>query len=245
MNKIAVITPYYKESLEILDQCHQSVLSQQVNVNVDHFFIADGFPNQALDNWNIKHIVLPNAHDDNGNTPRGIGSMLADAEGYDFIAYLDADNWFHPNHLSSLLGLWEKTRAEICCSFRTLHQLDGTELEGLQEADELSLKHVDTSCYLLHRNAFDSLTIWLKMPKILSPVCDRIFLAGLRHERYRFAFSKEKSVAFRSQYLPHYTAKNIPPPENAKHDVGVEAYKWLLSINGIKSSTKKLGFFPI
>ena len=38
--KIAIITPYFKESLDILEQCYNSVLEQEVNT--DHYFIADG-----------------------------------------------------------------------------------------------------------------------------------------------------------------------------------------------------------
>src|SRR5271170_4341899 len=99
--RIAVITPYYKEPLAMLRHCHESVLAQ--DVGADHFLIADGFPSVDFTDAHVKHIALPHAHSDNGNTPRGVGSLLADAEGYDFIAFLDADNWFHPGHLSSLI----------------------------------------------------------------------------------------------------------------------------------------------
>ena len=240
--KIAVITPYYKESTEVLRQCHSSVLTQ--NVFADHFFVADGFPNEELMKWNIKHISLPQAHDDNGNTPRGIGSILADIEGYDFISYLDADNWFHPNHLSSLLNLYEETKADICFSFRTIHTNDGIELP-VQDSDELSLEHIDTSCYLLHRNTFNALDIWLKMPKILSPVCDRIFLAGLKHKKYKFAQTKQKTVAFRSQYKTHYLAANIEPPLDSKENTAKVPYEWLHTIAGIKEVVTRLGFIPL
>jgi glycosyltransferase involved in cell wall biosynthesis len=240
--KIAVITPYYKESTEILYQCHQSVLTQ--NISADHFFIADGFPNEELMKWNIKHVSLPQAHADNGNTPRGIGSILADIEGYDFISYLDADNWFHPNHLSSLLNLYEETKADICTSFRTIHANNGIEL-SVYEPEELSLDHVDTSCYLLHRNAFDVLDIWIKMPKILSPICDRIFLAGIKHKKYKVASTKQKTVAFRSQYKSHYLGANIEPPLDSKENVGKVPYEWLLSVAGMKEAVSRLGFVPL
>jgi glycosyltransferase involved in cell wall biosynthesis len=240
--KIAVITPYHRESTEILRQCYQSVLIQ--NVSADHFFVADGFPNEEVMKWDIKHISLPQSHDDNGNTPRGIGSALADIEGYDFISYLDADNWFHPNHLSSLLNLYEETKADICSSFRTIHTGDGIELL-VQETAELSLDHIDTSCFLIHRNAFNALDIWLKMPQILSPVCDRIFLVGLKHKKYKFASSKEKTVAFRSQYKAHYLAANIEPPINSKENVERIPYQYLLTVDGLKEAVGKLGFVPI
>lgn len=240
--KIAVITPYYKESTEVLHQCHQSVLTQ--NISADHFFVADGFPNEELMKWNVRHISLPQAHADLGNTPRGIGSVLADIEGYDFISYLDADNWFHPNHLSSLLNLYEETKADICTSFRTIHANDGVEL-SVQDPSDLSLAHVDTSCYFLHRNSFNSLDIWLKMPKILSPVGDRIFLAGLKHKKYKFASTKQKTVAYRSQYKGHYLSANIAPPPDSKENPGKVPYEWLLTVAGMKETVEKLGFVPL
>ena len=109
--KIAVITPYYKEPIAYLRKCYESVLSQ--GTKADHFFIADGFPNPELMSWDIKHISLSESHQDNGNTPRGIGAILATAEGYDFIAFLDADNWFHPNHINSMIELWNMMYAAL------------------------------------------------------------------------------------------------------------------------------------
>jgi len=214
------------------------------HIKADHFFVADGFPNNELMQWNIKHISLPQAHSDNGNTPRGIGSILAKIEGYDFISYLDADNWFHPNHLSTLVELWEKNNVDVCASFRTIHTLEGSEI-NVQEKDEISLSHIDTSCLLLHRNSFRALDIWLNMPKKLSPICDRVFYAGLKHYKYKFGFTKQKTIAFRSQYAGHYIAAKLTPPEGAKGNIGKEPYQWLLTPDGIKEAVDMLGYFPI
>ena len=122
--RIAVITPYCQEPTEILRQCHDSVLRQQVPC--DHVMIADGFPNAEVAGWAVRHVILPVAHADVGNTPHSVGSLLADAEGYDFIAYLDADNWYRPDHLSSLVQLYEVTKAPVCCAWRTFHRPDGS-----------------------------------------------------------------------------------------------------------------------
>jgi glycosyltransferase involved in cell wall biosynthesis len=243
MKKIAVITPYYKESIEVLRQCHESVLSQSLPAT--HFFIADGFPQAELGQWDIKHISLPQGHDDNGDTPRGIGGILAEVEGYDFVAYLDADNWFHPNHLSSLMEEMEKTGADITCSFRTMHAMDGSELLGVQDSDETSLEHVDTSCYLINRNAFEALEVWLRIPKMLSPICDRIFYMYLKHKKFKLAYTKNKSAAFRSQYKIHYQMAGIVPPSNLKENVAGEAFQWMLTIEGLKETVNKLGFIPL
>jgi glycosyltransferase involved in cell wall biosynthesis len=240
--KIAVITPYYKESTEVLRKCHDSVLSQ--NVSADHFFIADGFPNEEIIKWDIKHISLSQSHDDNGNTPRGIGSILADKAGYDFIAYLDADNWFHPHHLSSLLNLYQETKAEVCASFRTFHIDDGTEIY-IEEPDDLSLAHIDTSCFFLHRGAFNAIDIWLKMPKQLSPICDRVFLLGLRHKMFKILSTKQKTLAFRSQYYFHYERAKIPPPLESKKNIDKAPYEWLSTVDGVKETVARLGFIPV
>ena len=240
--KIAIITPYHKESTEFLKKCHQSVIAQ--NVPADHFFVADGFPNNEVSNWGIKHISLPQAHGDCGDTPRGIGGIIANVEGYDFIAFLDADNWFHQNHLSSLLNLWEQTGADICTSFRTFHTQSG-ELMAITENSEETLKHVDTSCYFWHRNAFDSLDIWLKIPKNLHPIGDRVFLSGLRHKKYRIFSTKKRTVAYRSQYKEHYLSAKIEVPREFKENVGAESIKWLTTTAGMKEAVNKLGFFPL
>jgi len=234
--KIAVITPYYKESIEFLRQCHQSVLDQ--NVSADHFFVADGFPNAELMKWNIKHISLPQSHGDFGDTPRGIASILADVEGYDFIAYLDADNWFLPNHLSSLLKLYEETKADVCTSIRKFYTLNGLEM-NIHELDEHSLKHVDTSCYFLHRNVFDALDIWLKMPYSFHEIGDRVFYHGLKSKNYRFASTKQKTLAYRSNNKAHYLAAKIEPPIDCK-----EAVHKVLTSAEVKEILSKLGFVP-
>ena len=44
--KIAVITPYYKEPLDVLEECHASVRSQ--GDHVTHFMIADGHATETV-----------------------------------------------------------------------------------------------------------------------------------------------------------------------------------------------------
>ena len=238
--KIAIITPYFKESLDILEQCYNSVLAQEVNA--DHYFIADGLPRNEINSWKIKHIILEKSHDDNGNTPRGIGSKTARELNYDFIAYLDADNWFHKDHLKSLTNLYNNTKANICCSKRTFHHINGEDL-NISEMPEDKFQHVDTSCFLIHNSAFEVTKIWEKMPKILSPICDRIFYKSIIiHKKYSIAFSNLRTVAFRSQYLSHYKTANQQPPENLKGLIGRESYEWLKTEIGKKIIMKTLGF---
>jgi len=240
--KIAIITPYFKESLDILKQCHNSVLAQEISA--DHYLIADGFPRSEINLWKVKHIILEKNHDDNGNTPRGIRSKTARELNYDFISYLDADNWFHKDHLESLINLYNNTKANICCSKRTFHHMNGEDL-NISEVPEDKFEHVDTSCFLIHNLAFEVTKIWEKMPKILSPICDRIFYKSIViHKKYSIAFSNLRTVAFRSQYLSHYKTAKQQPPENLKGSIGRESFDWLKTEMGKKISKETLGFYP-
>jgi glycosyltransferase involved in cell wall biosynthesis len=240
--KIAIITPYFKESLDILEQNYKSVIDQ--DLNTDHYFIADGYPLDAISKWKVKHIILDKSHDDNGNTPRGVGSKKVRELNYDFLAYLDADNWFHKNHLKSLINLYNDAKVNICCSKRTFHHMNGKELY-ISEMPEDEFEHVDTSCFLIHNSAFELTKIWEKMPKILSPICDRIFYKSIFiHKKYSIAFSNLRTVAFRSQYLSHYKSANEQPPKNLKGLVGRESYEWLKTEIGKKISKETLGFWP-
>ena len=162
LSSVAVITPYYKENNEILRTCHESVLLQAPEV--DHILVADGHPNPSVEDWSCRHMILPSSHGDNGNTPRGVGALVALAEGYQFVAFLDADNWYHEGHIASLLSLYKETHSPVCCSFRTFHSIEGSMLNA-KEIDEDNLSHVDTSCMMLHKDASRLAAIWALMPK--------------------------------------------------------------------------------
>jgi len=86
MVKIAVVTPYYKENDDVLRQCHLSVVRQSYPCT--HILVADGHPKSQFDNEpRTMHITLPQANGDVGNTARAIGGILADAYGFDAVAY--------------------------------------------------------------------------------------------------------------------------------------------------------------
>ncbi len=216
-NKIAVITPYCTENILMLEKCHSSVLRQ--GANTKHFLISDGHSKNEIDSWDCVHIKLPVQNNDNGNTPRGIGAVLAEKLDYDYIAYLDADNWYHDGHLDSLVNLITNNSADIGCSQRTFHDLHGQQI-GAIDADEKVNKHVDTSCYLVSKSAFLTNYVWLKMPKELSEICDRIFFKWIINQRYKLVYSGQQTVAFRSQYASHYRQAGLVPPKDAKNLVG-------------------------
>jgi hypothetical protein len=243
MPRIAVVTPYFREPLEWLRQCHESVLAQ--DVAADHFMVADGFPREEIAGWNVRHVVLPHASADGGAMPRGIGGILADGAGYNFVAYLDADNWYLPDHLSSLLELHRTSGAPVCTSFRSFHKPDGGRLDITEEAEDL-LRHVDTSCFFLHRSTFDLLALWSRLPKPLGVLCDRVFLAALRNERFAIVSTGRRTVAYRTMYELHYADAGVEPPAGFKPVGNLQpAFQWLQTREGVEECIRRLGFWPL
>ena len=124
--RVAVVTPYYRTPDAWLRMCHESVRAQSHTCT--HILVADGVAQEIVQNFDCQHIVLSKGHADYGDTPRAIGSMSAIGQGFDAITYLDADNWYEPNHIASLLELHRSTNAEVCTSMRNFHHVNGEQL---------------------------------------------------------------------------------------------------------------------
>ena len=83
------------------------------------------------------------------------------------------------------------------------------------------------------------------MPKVLAPICDRIFLQKVDHERFRRFATDNRTVAFRTRYAGHYQAAGVPVPAEAKSIHFEEILKYLRSIDGVVELNNCLGFYPL
>jgi len=212
----AVITPYHRESLELLQHCHQSCLNQAHPVR--HVMVADGHPRAELDGWEIDHLVLPHEHADNGNTPRCAGALSAMNRGYWPILFLDADNYYRPWHTQAIAKLRLRfPQADVLAMGRELVLPDGTPVPGLPEED-LRIEHVDTSCYVFYPSAFRVLGLWGLMPPYLGPICDRFIFEAIHQLGFSIAGTREASVVFSAHYSWAYRAAGREVPEDV-HDI--------------------------
>ncbi len=227
--KVAVITPYYKEDVSILQRCQDSVATQTHPCT--HFLIADGHPQEAVANWPIHHVTLPTAHGDNGNTPRAVGSLTAINQGFDALAYLDADNWYFSNHVETMVALHQSSGADVCTAGRTINRLDGS-LMYVDKTENDGERFVDTSCLFLTRKAFKLTPYWAMMPKELSPVCDRIFWHAICARPLARAHNAEPTVGFSTQYECHYRNIGEKPPTGAKKVDETTALSWNEMVEG-------------
>ncbi len=221
---VAVVTPYHREPTEWLAQCIASVAAQTYPCT--HLLVADGFPRPDLVPAAAQHIQLPKAHADNGNTPRAIGSMSAISQGFDAIAYLDADNWYAPGFVEAMVKLHAVTQAPFCSAARTIHRPDGAQLL-VDTAENNAKTLVDTSCMFLTRRAFPVVPVWALMPKEMSAACDTVFFRAIIARQLPRAHEPRPLVAFRTQYAAHYAAAGELAPAGTKMIDEVErCFEW-------------------
>lgn len=213
MLKIAVVTPYYKENIEQLKKCHESVLAQ--GSNVTHFFISDGFPNEILDTWNCIHIKLPTSLNDYGDTPRGIGAAIASAQLYDGICFLDADNWYEPQHISNIRRTYDDYHTPVISTARNLYLKENGKYLGIcPECDGINF--VDTSCYFFHRDAFDVCRYWLFKAEGMGMIDDRIIWAEILRQDLKRAHINMPTVNYVTDFASHYKYFGLTPPPHSR-----------------------------
>lgn len=224
--KIAVITPCFMESSEILQQCVDSVAAQTVACS--HFIVADGRTGSIPQGGSIQNLFLPEPHADCGNVARGRGTRAAIDQGFDAIAYLDADNWFYPDHLAAMIALHQQTNADVCTAMRSVHRVDGT-LMFTDTVDNNGIDHVDTSCMFFTKKAFSLLFVWESMPREFGAFGDRVVWNLVRQHHLRSAHNAWPTVAYRTRYCAHYAFIGEQPPVDAKPNcpLSAAARSWL------------------
>lgn len=220
--KIAIITPYYKTEEEWLKKCHESVAAQSYPCT--HIFVADGIPQDIISTFDAQHIVSCTNHGDYGDTPRAMGSVSAVGQGFDAIAWLDADNWYEPGHIEGLLDLHRKHGADICTSSRMIYALDGTPMGLCHQVDGKTF--VDTNCYLLTRSAYNLISVWCRIQFPLHAIGDTVFWDMVQRSSLSHRHTSAATLAYRTSFRYHYLlfGKSVPPGARDIPDI-VEAKK--------------------
>lgn len=207
--RVAVVTPYFRESLDVLRRCHESVAAQSHPVM--HVMVADGHSQAAVDDWPVEHVRLPRSHGDIGSTPRLIGCYHAIGLGVDAVAFLDADNWYRADHIARLAALQQQTQAGFVSSGRMLCRLDGSEMAVCPSTDPA--RFIDTSCMFFARAGFSVLAWWGLMPPYAHVIGDRVMLHQVRKAKLKRAHSDAPTVFYRCGRAGIYRRLGEPVPE--------------------------------
>jgi len=217
--KIAVITAYCSDDFAYIDRCIRSVRDQSTQAT--HFVVADGcdvpLSNAQLAGVNI--LRIPIRHHDYGNTPRFVGSHLAIEKGFEAIAFLDADNWYHTDHLSSLVSLHRSTDALIGASQRIICAVDGTPI-GLCLLSGTPI-FADTSCMMFFRNATHFGRLWGEIPSDFHAIGDRILWKSIIDEGASQFFTARPTIGYTAKHRSFYERAGIASPPSMRTKTGI------------------------
>jgi hypothetical protein len=206
-----VVTPYFQPDPGWLQECHDSVRAQTAAAT--HVLICDGCDPVPVRGFQGIHIVLQRNYADYGNTPRLIGCYQAITAGAEAIAFLDADNWYQPDHLATLLGHAAQFGLDACASTRMLHRENGSPLLRCPHVNGVDT--IDTNCLLFLRPAFPFLTAWVLASQAQAAVTDQLVWHHLRTNGLRTGYLDRPSVCYRTRHAVHYRLAGEPPPPNA------------------------------
>ena len=220
-----MITPYYKEPLAQLRQCHDSIRAQSEPCL--HVLVADGHPRRRINHWQAEHVRLPRSHGDIGSTPRLIGSYHAIGLGVDAVAFLDADNWYGPDHIANLLKEMDHHQADFVSSSRTLCRLNGSVMGPCPLTDPEHF--IDTNAMMFGRGAFKVLHQWVLMPAYGHLIGDRIMLHQLKISGIKRKHLDQHSVFYRCAKAGLYKQMNqqIPPGVQKRPDYETSFKQWI------------------
>jgi hypothetical protein len=220
---VAVLTPYFREPLAQIERCHRSVMRQ--TIRCEHILVADGFPRAEIDAWRATHLRLATSSGNFGDTPRHLAAEAAIEAGFGGIVYLDADNWFRPRHVESLVACHLARRTPLCHSARTLHRADGTMLPLLQRGD--NNEHVDGNCLFVASEAFDLPLLWGTWPTELSSIGDRMIWRAAMARGYPHSFTGALTLGYEASHVAFYRAAGEVPPGDARPDLDLEQlFSW-------------------
>ena len=231
--RYCVVTPYYKEERALLERCFGSVRRQIPNV--DHIVVADGHPQDWIDALPVRHIKLDRAHGDYGNAARGLGALMAIAEGYDGIAFLDADNWYDDDHLASCLAAAESGQdIATVVAQRRFCRPDASSIAGTP-ADAPHSEHVDTNCYLFLRGSFAHLHRWCTIPQGLSAYGDQMFGKILRTAKLPTVIVGHRTVNYLCMSESIYQQMGEMPPAGCKPIIRWrDAQAWIHALSPVE-----------
>lgn len=225
--RLAVITAYYKEPLKVLKRCHDSVLKQSYEAT--HYMVADGYPRDELDSWNIRHLKLPQpSAADYGATPTCLGALAAFSADFDGVLFLDADNWFEPEHIAMLVTLQKQFQVPVVTATRILRKEDESAL-GISTEDGPNF--TDTNCYLLMRETLWSLPAWVVRDNHNTPP-DRLFWNEIVKKGYKRVHNSSPTVNYVTTWAVHYLQYREVPPKSAKLVVYIDERCYIVPFYG-------------
>ncbi|MFG1419931.1 hypothetical protein V5F38_19105 [Xanthobacter sp. V0B-10] len=229
--RVLVVSAYYKEDRAMLEACVASVAAQTAAAKglatIGHMLVADGFPQDWIDGTGLRHIKLDRAHGDYGNTPRGVGALLALAEDWDALCFLDADNQYQPHHVEACLARAQEIGPDCdwLLGLRFYRRPDWSLMPI--RGDE---RDIDTNCFFFLRGSFHLLHHFATQPREIALAGDQVFHQVLKNSGLVSGRLNEQTVDYLCMWAPTYERLGETPPPGARPFADPEAmHAWLMS----------------
>ena len=211
--RVAVVTPYYNETDQQLERCIESVVNQSYH-DVTHIMVADGMAHSWQPSSNrFEHITLPHSHGDAGATPRAIGALSAFSREFDAVSFLDADNWYEPNHIEVMVDRMSREQVDAVAATRTIYGMDGAKLY-VDRIESNADNMVDTNCMFLSRRTAYFMPFWITPPSHRL-VSDRVFWESAIANGMKIARSDIPTVSYVTKWAWHYHHAGVPIPDDS------------------------------
>lgn len=124
---VVVITPTVGSPK--LTDAIQSVKSQTYK-NIEHLVVVDGFEHELTATeagaYLVNMLVLPWNTGAKGFNGQRIYASIPHLVNSDYVFFLDEDNWYEPDHVSSLVQTIEEQKLDWAHSFRKIYMPDKT-----------------------------------------------------------------------------------------------------------------------
>ena len=216
-----VVTPVGPLHTSALARCIESVRRQ--SMRTEHIVVCDGFwPDGSVDLRGLQVLRTGARADDFGDTPRALGAALALTEGAAVLAFLDADNWYHRDHVASLVRTWDNSSPAVLASRRMLCEPSGRPI-GRCEVSGYDHQFADTSCLALAGDAVSLGTAWGEVPAYAHPIGDRYFWAAICRRVPNLHLSGRVTVGYATSHPADYERCGCMPPAVAKPHAGIRA----------------------
>ena len=208
MSKVSVIIPVYNVE-KYLSKCLDSVIEQTFK-DIEIICINDGSTDNSqniLQEYAKKdnRIMVVNQENSGLSVARNIGIAKASA---DYISFIDADDFIHPNFLKILYNVIQETKSDIAgCNFQKIKGDSDiipkpTTIKAIVNTSPLQV--------LLHRKNYIHFNVWNKLYR-RTVIRDVRFPEGICFEDWVFntiVFDNAKNFAWINQPLYGYRITN-------------------------------------
>lgn len=195
---LTIVTPAYLESAQVFHQNIRGVQQQERIFPWQHLVVWDGITNLECNdqthaaNETACFLKVRYNHNDYGDYIRRLGTKLAIKQNSTAVTYLDADNYWSPNHWATVNQTRASSQKNIIISGRRLIHENGKETEDFTKG------FFDTNTITLFGDAKKIGLLWGRYPRQMSLIGDRIISKYIQtHFADDIAYTNEATVNYR------------------------------------------------